>query len=103
MLTKIKNQANNVSTPTKVYDKVFSDCGGVLEANSCGSLPRNKKQVANVKFNMKTEPKEKDQLFSVMEECKLQQSRADPFLRNVQAAPDAMCLLASNRQLNAYP
>ena len=35
-----------------------------------------------------------------MEECKLQQSQADPFLRNVQAVPDAMCLLASNRQLN---
>ena len=56
--------------------------------------------MANMKFNMKTEPKEKDQLFSVMEECKLQQSCADPFLRNVQAAPDAMCLLVSNHQLN---
>ena len=42
VLTKIKDQANNVSTPTKVYDKVFSDSGGILEANSCGSLPRNK-------------------------------------------------------------
>ena len=49
---------------------------------------------------MKVEPSVKDPLFSVMEECKQLQSRADPFLRMVQAAPDAMCLLANGRQLH---
>jgi len=73
-----------------------------LNASSCGSLPRNKKQVANAKGNMKIEPTVKDPLFSVMEEWKQQQSRADPFLQMVQAAPDAMCLLANNRQLNDF-
>ena len=76
------------------------ECGGILNANSCGSLPRNRKQVANVKSSMKVEPSVKDPLFSVMEECKQQQSRADPFLRMVQAAPDAMCLLTNSRQLH---
>ena len=100
VLNRIREQATNMATPTKVYDKVFSECGGILDASSCGSLPRNKKQVANFKWNKKSQPKEKDQLFSVMEECKIQQSHADPFLQTVQAAPDAMCLLANNRQLN---
>ena len=76
------------------------ECGGILNANSCGSVPRNRKQVANVKSSMKVEPSVKDPLFSVMEECKQQQSRADPFLRMVQAAPDAMCLLTNSRQLH---
>ena len=57
MLNKIKDQANNVLTPTKVHDKVFFDCRDVLEANSCGSLQRNKKQVANMKFNLKNQKK----------------------------------------------
>ena len=49
---------------------------------------------------MKTECTDRDPLFSVMEQCNKEQSQADPFLRMVQAAPDAMCLLTSNRQLN---
>ena len=35
-----------------------------------------------------------------MEECKKEQSRADPFIRAVKAAPEAMCVLARDRQLN---
>ena len=101
LLTRIKDQVIDGTTgPTKVYNKVVMECGGILNASSCGSLPRNRKQVANAKSNLKIEPTVKDPLFSVMEECKQQQSRADPFLRMVQAAPDAMCLLANSRQLN---
>ena len=83
-----------------MYNKGVMECGGILNANSCRSLPRNRKEVVNVKSSMKVEPSVKDPLFSVMEECKQQQSRADPFLRMVQAAPDAMCLLANGRQLH---
>ena len=100
VLIKIKDQATNSSKPTNVYNKVFVECGGVLGANSCGSLPRNRKQISNIKNAIKAESTEKDPLFSVMEECKKQQSRVEPFLRMVQAAPDAMCLLTSDRQLN---
>ena len=49
---------------------------------------------------MKVKSTEKDPLFSVMEECKKEQSRVEPFLRMVQADANAMCLLASDRQLN---
>lgn len=63
-----------------------------LNPNSCGSLPRNKKQVANVKS-----PKcdVRDPLFAVIEQCKNEESQVE---RNVQGAPDAMCVIASNRQ-----
>ena len=70
VLSKIKGQINGAIGPTKVYNKVIMECGGILNASSCGSLPRNRKQVANVKSNMKIEPTVKDPLFSIMEECK---------------------------------
>ena len=53
-----------------------------------------------MKMHMKAESTDKNSLFTVMEQCKKEQSQADPFLRMVQAAPDAMCLLTSDCQLN---
>ena len=35
-----------------------------------------------------------------METCKREESQVDPFVRNVQGAPDAMCVLAKDHQLN---
>ena len=82
---------------------MFEQCGGVLGANSCGTLPRNRKQISSTKTSLKGSSSS-DPLFSVMEECKKEckkeQSYVDPSLRVVQAAPDAMCLLTSNRQLH---
>ena len=28
--------------PTECFDQLFEDCGGVMNASSCGSLPHNK-------------------------------------------------------------
>lgn len=42
------------SAPTKTFDKIFEDCGGITDAESCGSVPRNKKQVANIKLATKS-------------------------------------------------
>lgn len=39
--------------PTECFDQLFEDCGGVMDASSCGSLPRNKKQVSNMKYSAK--------------------------------------------------
>ena len=101
VLVKIESEVQKSAQPTNVYNKVFQECGGVVSASSCGSLPRNRKQIANIKQKaLKGTQSEKDPLFSVMEECKKEQSQVDPFLRIVQAAPDAMCLLVSDRQLH---
>ena len=101
VLVKIESEVQKSAQPTNVYNRVFQECGGVESASSCGSLPRNRKQIANIKQKaLRGTQSEKDQLFSVMEECKKEQSQVDPFLRIVQAAPDAMCLLVSDRQLH---
>ena len=64
-------------------------------------LPRNTKQVYNVKQTQKgpVAGKEKDSMFQVIKTCKDQQSLADPYIRLVQSAPEFCCVCASDLQL----
>ena len=84
--------------PRKAY-KVFEEMGGVAECNSIGSMPRNCKQITNIRHK-KSDPPPKDSLYEIMKNCVEDQSRSDPFVRRIQAAPEATCVLATNRQLN---
>ena len=95
VLVKISDAAND-SKPMQVFDNVYELCGGVVGASSCGSVPRNIKQISNVKSVVGVI----DPLFAVIEECKKEQSHANPFIRAVSAAPEAMCVLAGDCQLN---
>lgn len=52
----------------QMYITKFLKSVGVLDASSCGSLPRNRKQIANIKRAVKDTQSEKDPLFSVIEE-----------------------------------
>lgn len=98
VLVQISDTASE-SMPMQVFDEVYESCGGVVGASSCGSVPRNIKQISNRKF-VKKEADVVDPLFAVMEECKKEQSQANPFIRVVNAAPEPMCVLARDRQLN---
>ena len=71
-----------------------------MKAESVGSIPRNRKQVYNIKSSLKEMSEIRDHLFSVMEQCKKEESCIDSFIRMVQGAPDAMCILVKDRQLN---
>ena len=81
----------------------FEKCGGVLQTESCGSLPRNKKQITNMRSlantNVTSNEDERDSLYAIIEQCKQEETGCDPFVRCVQGAPDAMCVLATNLQL----
>ena len=65
VLVQIENEAK-ASKPMHAFDKVYEDCGGVVGAESCGSIPRNKKQVSNVKQSINQEPRDADPLFAVI-------------------------------------
>jgi hypothetical protein len=84
--------------PSDTYDQTFEQCGGVMNTDSVGSLPRNKEQIYNIVSSGK--PNTHDPLFAIIEICKKEESQVDPFIRNVQGAPDAMCVLAKQHQLN---
>lgn len=79
-----------------------------MEAKSSCDLPRNRRQVYNLKKAYK-EKKESavmttgisrsDTLAHIMNTCKQTSSNASAFIRSVEAAPEPMCLLATNQQL----
>lgn len=71
-----------------------------MNAESSGSLPRNRKPVSNHTMSERTISEVHDPLFAVIELCEREESLVDPFICVVQGAPDAMCLLAKDRQLH---
>ena len=89
-----------VCKPTKAFNKVFDDCGGILGCVSIGDMPRNRKQMRNARYKLSDPQPRKDALYEIMKMCIDGQSRADPFVRCVQAAPEATCVLATNGQLH---
>lgn len=55
-----------------IHMTIFEKCGGVMKAESCGSL--NKKQVSNFKSS-KSASSIRDPLFAVIEQCKREESQ----------------------------
>ena len=90
-------------TPKETVNAIYTAEGGILEANSLGSLPRNREQVANLRRSLSgnsvplySKKGLKDPLFMVMEQSKL---CGDNFVRFVTATPEPMSILATDQQL----
>ena len=43
---------------------------------------------------------ERDSLYAIIEQCKQEETQCDAFIRCVQGAPDAVCVLATDGQLH---
>lgn len=82
-------------TPKPTVHAVSSHAGGVLGASSAGSLPRNDRQVKDIRRNMKAQSN--DPLLSVMMMCKESMKH---FVRTVTGAPDYMVFLSLDRTLD---
>ena len=85
--------------------EVENNKGGVANAHSAGELPRNRKQVDNLKYSSKLQCESKDtsyqndDLVHVMQMCKDSYATEKVFIRAVEVAPEPMCVLATNQQL----
>ena len=65
---------------------------------SVGEVPRNRRQVYNMK---NTKGDDNDALLSIMAMCKESMDKGeDPFVRIVTSAPEPMCIMCTNSQLN---
>ena len=84
-------------TPKPAVHAISSQCGGVVGASSAGSLPRNERQVKNIRRKIKSSSGSLDPLHSVMIMCK---DTMKDFVRAVTGAPDYMVFLALDRTLN---
>ncbi len=78
-----------------------------MGATSACDLPRNRKQVYNLKYSAKNQSKlpststfpRVDVLAHVMQMCKESSSSETVFVRSVEGAPEPMCVLATDQQL----
>ena len=89
------------SGPVATVEKVDEEVGDVIGQHSAGIRLRNVQQVSNARrhLNMgKVHPG--SQLIEAMEMCKSGISSKNPFVRCVQAAPEPMCVLATEQQLS---
>ena len=104
-LKLVKKAVEENKRPLKVLREVENIQGGILNAKSGCDLPRNRRQIYNAKQANKTRAEtipnsapRQDTLAQVMQMCK-DTSGTDAFIRSVEAAPEPMCVLATNQQL----
>ena len=69
--------------------------GGIINAKAIGDIPRNRRQIYNIK-----QPKcdESDALLSIMAQS--MDKDEVPFVRMVTSAPEPMCVLCTDKQLS---
>ena len=79
-----------------------------MEAKLSCDLPRNRRQIYNfksankanlVKDSMTSGISQSDTLAHVLHQCKETSSSSDALIRSVDAAPEPMCVLATNQQI----
>lgn len=86
------------STPKSIVAKITEKEGGIVKCRSPSVLPRNRKQVENVRVPSSKTPNT-DLLYAVMEMCLKAKSGGEQFVQSVQAAPEPMAVLALEQQL----
>ena len=94
--------------PIKILREIENEHGGIMEAHSSCDLPRNRRQIYNMKHSANVK-KEKsllpssvprtDMLACIMQMCKDTFSTTEAFIRSVEAAPEPMCVLSTDKQL----
>ena len=90
--------------PVKALREVENIRGGIMNAKSGCDLPRDCKQVHNLKYASKTTPctsiniPPTDVLVQVMQMCK-ESSGLDAYVRSVEAAPEPMCVVCTDQQI----
>ncbi|CAC5424447.1 unnamed protein product [Mytilus coruscus] len=90
---------NSVEKRAKeTFDVIFADAGGMMHASSPLELPRNTKQINNVKQTQKgaVAVKEKDSMFSADKSMQGPTITSDPYIRLVQCAPEFCCICSSD-------
>jgi hypothetical protein len=97
-------EVSESSGPKEAFHIVSKENGGYLKATSASDLPRNRHQAKNYRSKMshlRPNSKNVDSLAILLQECKRQQMTLgeDPFIRDVNAAPELRCVLGFDWQL----
>ena len=84
--------------PKEAINVLMMEKGGEVHARGAGCVPRDSRQISYLREKKHT--KDPNPLYSVMLECKLAQGKTEMFVQDVKAAPQPMCVLSFNRQLD---
>lgn len=106
----IKKSVDENKRPMKILRAIENDQGGVMQANSSCDLPRDRRQVYNIKQASKVKQENlllpscssvlrTDTLACIMQKCKDTCLTSGAFIRSVEAAPEPMCVLCTDQQL----
>ena len=97
------------SKPKDATNKVFTERGGIMMAQSAGDLPRDRTQTYNLKRKEQelrmtnscgiSQCNTRDMLYVVMEQCKCTE-KIDKFVQDVTCAPEPMAVLCSEQQMS---
>jgi len=98
-LQKLKDSRKANKQPKQAVSEVTKQKGGIVNTKAIGDLPRNRKQVYNMK--VKEDCEGNDALLTVMAMCKQSLGKdEDPFIRIVSSAPEPMCVMCTDLQLS---
>lgn len=105
VLERIKREPANAK-PRHTFDDISEERGGVLQASSASSLPRDKKQVTYLKSSHNSSKitnldlaSKRDPFLAMTVKCKQEES-GDPYIRRVVTSPEPSVVLASDQQLD---
>ena len=84
--------------PKQAIDVLTKEQGGELEAHEAASLPCDWRQVKYARQHQQV--KDTNLLYTIMLECKLAQGTSQIFVQDVKAAPQPVCILSSEWQLD---
>lgn len=89
---KLLKEATGRKGPTRIYDEVSEEAGGVLDCEQVADLPRDSKQVINARQRAQNKVRE-DEFASLLELCK-----EDQALRNLQWTPSPRVVYFTDEQ-----
>ena len=108
-LTFVEYRFDRAEHPlVKVLQEVENFKGGVVGASSSCDLPRDRRQLYNLKHSTKLKESKhnsgcslplKDVLAEVMQMCKDNEGSEHKFIRSFEAASEPMCVLSTDQQL----
>ena len=95
----VKNAIRKSSVgPKDTITNIYQQAGGYSAVRSCSDLPRNRKQISNMRYAEKIQTL-KDDIIEVIDMCKMEKKSSN-FTRNICVAPEKVISLMTNRQLN---
>ena len=98
-MVKIKEDSSNKG-PREIVEDVSRQAGGIVGAIASGQLPRDEKQISNVKRRTQqgTMDSVADELFVVMQRAYAQDT-TNKFIQDIKMAPEPAIVLADDQQL----